>query len=91
MSGRPKLVVVISLFATLLLCALPSSASANAVAAKKAQARIVAAQISALDQRLNQAVAGYASAMGRLTAVQAQVRANRAALRAMLARIASEF
>ena len=81
MSGRPKLVVVISLFATLLLCALPSSASANAVAAKKAQARIVAAQISALDQRLNQAVAGYASAMGRLTAVQAQVRANRAALR----------
>ena len=81
MSSRPKLVVVVSLFATLLLCALPSSASANAVAAKKAQARAVTAQISALDQRLNQTVAGYASAVGRLTAVQAQVRANRAALR----------
>ena len=81
MSIRPKLVVVVSLFATLFLCALPSSASANAVATKKAQARAVTAQISALDQRLNQTVAGYASAMSRLTAVQAQVRANRAALR----------
>ncbi len=80
MTSTPRLVVVVSLFATLLLCALPSSASANAVAAKKAQARTVVAQISALDQRLDQTVAGYASAVGRLTAVQDQVRANRAAL-----------
>jgi hypothetical protein len=81
MSTRFRLVVVVSLFATLLLCALPSSALASGVAAKRAQARAVAAQVSSLDQRLNQTVAGYASAVGRLAAVQAQVRANRVALR----------
>jgi hypothetical protein len=72
---------VVSLFATLLLLAVPSIASASALAATKAQARTAAAQVAGLDRQLNQTVATYAAAMQRLTALQSQVAANRAALR----------
>ncbi len=80
MSTKFKLLVVVSLFATLLLCAAPSPASASSVTAAKAQARIVAAQVTSLDQQLNDTVAGYASAVARLSALQAQLHANRVAL-----------
>ncbi len=76
-----RLAIVGSMFATLLLLALPSAASANALAAKKAQARAAAAQIAGLDQRLDQTVATYAAAMQRLQTLQSQVGANRSALR----------
>lgn len=80
MSTKFRLLVVVSLFATLLLCGVPSSASASSVAATKTQARAVAAQVRSLDQRLNDTVARCASAMARLAAVQGEARANRAAL-----------
>ena len=80
-SRRFRLALVVSLFATLLLLAVPSIASASALAATKAQARTAAAQVAGLDRQLNQTVATYAAAMQRLTALQSQVAANRAALR----------
>ena len=76
-----RLALVVSLFATLLLLAVPSIASASALAATKAQARAAAAQVAGLDQQLDQTVATYAAAMQRLAALQSQVDANRAALR----------
>ena len=80
-SRRFRLALVVSLFATLLLLAVPSIASASALAATKTQARAAAAQVAGLDRQLNQTVATYAAAMQRLTALQSQVAANRAALR----------
>ena len=80
-SRRFRLALVVSLFATLLLLAVPSIASASALAATKAQAKAAAAQVAGLDRQLNQTVATYAAAMQRLTALQSQVAANRAALR----------
>ncbi len=76
-----RLAIVGSLCATLLLLVLPSAASANALAARKAQARAAAALVAGLDQSLDQTVATYAAAMQRLETLQSQVGANRSALR----------
>jgi peptidoglycan hydrolase CwlO-like protein len=74
-------VVVISLLATVLLCVVPAAASAATLAGKKAQARAVAAQVAALDQRLDRTVALYSAAVQRLDVLQTKVAGNRAALR----------
>jgi peptidoglycan hydrolase CwlO-like protein len=74
-------VVVISLLATVLLCVVPAAASAASLAGKKAQARAAAAQVAALDQRLNGTVALCVAAAQRLEALQTQVASNRATLR----------
>ena len=73
-------VAVSSLLAAVLLCVVPSAASAGKLASQKAQARAVAAQVAALDLRVDDTVALYAAAVQRLGAVRARVTANRAAL-----------
>ena len=74
-------VVVISLLATVLLCVVPAGAWAGTMASQKARARAVAAQVAALDLRVNGTVALYADAVQRLDLVRERVAANRAALR----------
>jgi peptidoglycan hydrolase CwlO-like protein len=81
MSTRFRVVFVFSLLSTLLLVAVPSAARASALATKKAQARQAAAQVAALDRRLNQTVGTYAAAMQHLQALQSQAATNRLALR----------
>jgi hypothetical protein len=76
-----RFALVVSLLPTLLLLALPTAASAGALAAKKAQARAVVAQVAALDQQFNHTIATYATAMQHLATLQSQVAANRATLR----------
>lgn len=80
-TNRCRFALVVSLLSTLFLLVLSSAASAGTLAAKKTQARAAAGQVAALDQRLNQTVATYASAVQRLDLLQSQVGANRAALR----------
>ncbi len=80
-SRRFRLSFVLSLFATLLLLVVPSVAAASTLATTRTQARTAAAQVAALDQRLNQTVAGYAAAAQRLDLLQSQVGAGRVALR----------
>lgn len=75
-----RCVGVLSALATLLLLLVASPASAGSLADAKAQARAVSAQVRALDLQVDQTVSAAAAAVQRLTAVQAQVRANRDAL-----------
>ncbi len=75
-----RCVVVLSVLSTLLLLVVASSASASSLTNATAQARAVSAQVSALDLQVDQTVNAYAAAVQRLTAIQAQVGANRAAL-----------
>ncbi len=81
MSTRFRVVFVLSLLATLLLLGVPSVAQASALSAKKAQAREAAAQVAALDRRLDQTVGAYAAAATHLQTLQGQAQANRVALR----------
>jgi len=73
-------VVVISLLAAVLLCVVPA-ASAATLAGKRAQARAAAAQVAALDQRLDSMVALYSAAVQRLGVLQGQVATSRAELK----------
>jgi hypothetical protein len=70
----------LSVLATLFLLLVASPASATSLARAKAQARAVSAQVGALDLQVDQTVNACAAAVQRLAAVQAHVRANRAAL-----------
>ena len=80
-STRFRVVFVFSLLSTLLLLVVPSAAQASALSAKQAQARQAAAQVAALDRRLDQTVGAYAAAAAHLQTLQSQAQANRAALR----------
>ena len=74
-------VVVSSLLATVLLFFATAVASASTLAGKKAEARAAAAQVAALDRRLDSTVALCVDAAQRLETAQARVTSNRAALK----------
>jgi len=68
----------LSLFVVLALVSpLATRARADSLATQKAHARAIAAEVAGLDARLNDAVAQYASATQRLSALKAEVLQNR--------------
>jgi cell wall-associated NlpC family hydrolase len=72
--------LILALFLTsaviLLVTVTPGSASAATIAQKKAQAVHIAAQVSALNTRMEYAVEAYDAATQKLGTVRAQIRAN---------------
>ena len=60
---------------TLPFC-LPSAASADTLAQKRAHARQIMGQLAALDTRMEKVVERYDAATGKLGAIQARIAAN---------------
>ena len=59
---------------------LPSPASAETLAQKRAHARAIMGQLAALDTRMEKVVERYDAATGRLAAIDAQIAGNQRTL-----------
>ena len=78
---RTRSLVIVALLAllTLPLC-LPSAASADTIAQKRAHARQIMGQLAVLDTRMEKVVERYDAATGKLDAIMASIAANQRTL-----------